>query len=120
MEAMFADFSTALGELAAARRSEGAKMMALVEKHLTAIEALTAAAAESAAAQPDHLRARLKTQVEELIESSPALSEERLMQELALLICCGKAGQLGGGWTSSVRSSIARPIRSAPRPRTSI
>lgn len=85
MEAMFADFSTALGELAAARRSEGAKMMALVEKHLTAIEALTAAAAESAAAQPDHLRARLKTQVEELMEASPALSEERLMQELALL-----------------------------------
>lgn len=85
LEAMLTDFSAALDELAAARRAEGAKMTALVVSHLTKIEALTSAAAESAAAQPDHLRGRLKSQIEELTGASPALPEERLMQELALL-----------------------------------
>ncbi|MDX1575556.1 MAG: DUF1732 domain-containing protein, partial [Kiloniellales bacterium] len=42
-------------------------------------------AAASAEAQPEALRARLKKLVEELLEAVPALPEDRLAQEAALL-----------------------------------
>lgn len=87
--AMQGDLEAALDDLVAARRGEGTHLKAAVEAHLTTVETLTAAAAACAATQPDALREGLKTQVEALLDSVPALSEDRLAQEAALLIARG-------------------------------
>ncbi len=76
----------AVAALAAARLSEGGHLAAILEGHLETIARLTDAAAGTAALQPDALRARLRQQVQALLESVPALPEERLAQEAALLI----------------------------------
>jgi len=87
--AMGKDLQTALKDLSTARRAEGKHLKAAVETHLQTIEELTAKAAASAEAQPEALRARLKSQVEELLEAVPALPEDRLAQEAALLASRG-------------------------------
>jgi uncharacterized protein (TIGR00255 family) len=74
-----------LTALQAMRGDEGARLGALLVAHLDEIERLHGRAGASAATQPAALKARLKTQVEALLEASPALSEERLAQEAALL-----------------------------------
>ncbi|MGE0117092.1 MAG: YicC/YloC family endoribonuclease [Dongiaceae bacterium] len=76
----------ALEALATMRLAEGARLAAVVGQHLDSIEALRQRAADAAGAQPAALRARLKAQVEALLEASPALPEERLAQEAALLL----------------------------------
>ncbi len=76
----------ALAALAAMRHEEGGRLATLVGQHLDAIEELRQRAAATAAAQPAALKARLKQQVELLLEASPALPEERLAHEAALLI----------------------------------
>jgi uncharacterized protein (TIGR00255 family) len=76
----------ALDALGAMRQEEGARLSAVIAEHLDRIEALRASAATAAGAQPAALRARLKAQVDALLEASPALPEERLAQEVALLL----------------------------------
>ncbi len=83
--AMLSDMQTALKQLVKVRRDEGRRLQPVVAGHVDEIERLVKAAAKSAEAQPDALRARLKAQVEELLQASPALPEERLAQEAALL-----------------------------------
>jgi uncharacterized protein (TIGR00255 family) len=83
--AMEEDLVLALEALTAMRRAEGQRLKVLADGHLAEIERLTAAAGETAAARPEALRARLKAQVEELLEAAPALPEERLAQEAAIL-----------------------------------
>ena len=75
----------ALDGLAAARRGEGARLRQVLDRHLDEIARLCAEAGALSALQPEAVKARLKTQVEALLEASPALSEERLAQEAALL-----------------------------------
>lgn len=84
--AMEEDLVLALEQLDAVRRGEGERLYLLVLGHLKEIERLTAAAAASSAASPDALKERLRTQVAELLQASPALPEDRLAQEAALLI----------------------------------
>jgi uncharacterized protein (TIGR00255 family) len=50
------------------------------------MDGLVRAAEGSAAAQPAALKARLRQLVQTLLEASPALPEERLAQEAALLV----------------------------------
>ncbi len=83
--AMEEDLVLALEALVAMRRAEGQRLKVLADGHLAEIERLTAAAGETAAARPEALRARLQAQVEELLEAAPALPEERLAQEAAIL-----------------------------------
>ncbi len=83
--AMEEDLVLALEALTAMRRAEGQRLKVMADGHLAEIERLTAAAGETAAARPEALRARLKAQVEELLEAAPALPEERLAQEAAVL-----------------------------------
>ena len=83
--AMEEDLVLALEALVAMRRAEGRRLETLVADHLAEIERLTAVAGETAAVRPEALRERLKAQVEELLEASPALPEERLAQEAAVL-----------------------------------
>jgi uncharacterized protein (TIGR00255 family) len=76
----------ALDSLASMRHDEGARLAAVIHQHLEAIEQLRQRAAAAAGAQPAALRARLKAQIEALLEASPALPEDRLAQEAALLL----------------------------------
>jgi uncharacterized protein (TIGR00255 family) len=86
IQQMSVDFTKALAALAQTRREEGARLAAIVAQQLNDIERFCTAATASAAAQPAGLQARLKQQLDMLLGTSPALPEERLAQELALLI----------------------------------
>ena len=75
-----------LGQLAAMRADEGAKLGVVLSGLLDEIAALVADALSSAALDPAQLKTRLKTQLAALLDSGLTLSEERLAQEVALLI----------------------------------
>ncbi|MFQ5957754.1 MAG: YicC/YloC family endoribonuclease [Alphaproteobacteria bacterium] len=83
---MIETLGEALDALAAARREEGARIAAVLDEQLAEIAALAAKAAECAALQPEALRKRLEEQVAELLATTPPLPEERLAQEVALLL----------------------------------
>ncbi len=83
--AMEEDLVLALEALSAMRRAEGRRLQGVISGHLAEIGDLARAAGETGAAQPQALRQRLRSQVEELLQASPALPEERLAQEAALL-----------------------------------
>jgi uncharacterized protein (TIGR00255 family) len=83
--ALVASFAEAAAGLARARAEEGAKLQVILAEQVNTIERLTIEASTSPAAGVDALRARLAAQVAELLAASPALSEERLAQEAALL-----------------------------------
>lgn len=84
--AMLADLDKALEALSAMRDDEGARLSAALRSRLDEIGRLTDAAEELAALQPAAIRERLKTQVEMLITDVPAIPEERLAQEAAILM----------------------------------
>ncbi len=86
MQALLASLDSALSNLAQARRKEGALLLKVLNSALDEIAELATIARETTAAQPDELRTRLKAQVEELLEASSTLSEERLSQEAAILM----------------------------------
>ncbi len=83
--AALADFERALELLAADREAEGRRLGAVVEGHLAEVESLVGRARDLASTQPEALRRRLHEQVALLLEGGPALSEDRLAQEAALL-----------------------------------
>ncbi len=78
-----------LKALVGARAAEGQALSVVIDRHITEIEGLCERAAERATAQIGTLRARFDTQLGELLERAPQLSEERFAQEVALLV--GKA-----------------------------
>jgi uncharacterized protein (TIGR00255 family) len=78
-----------LKALAAARAAEGEALASVIDGHIAEIEVLCGRASERAQAQIGTVRARFETQLAELLERTPALSEERFAQEVALLV--GKA-----------------------------
>ncbi len=78
-----------LKALAAARAAEGRALAGVIEGHVAEIEGLCRRATERAAAQIGLVRARFESQLAELLERAPPLSEERFAQEVALLV--GKA-----------------------------
>jgi uncharacterized protein (TIGR00255 family) len=79
-------FERALASLAAMRGTEGSRLETVLAARLDEIEALVRQAESSAATQPEAIKARLKELVTALIEAVPALPEERLAHEAALLI----------------------------------
>ena len=76
----------ALDRLIAARAEEGARLTTSLAGQRSELAAMVDAAAGSAAAQPGALRARLVAQIADLAGLAPTISEERLAQELALLV----------------------------------
>ena len=84
--AMLADLDKTLDALAAMRGDEGGRLAVSLTQRLDDIERLCSAAEALAALQPDAIRARLKTQVEALIADVPAITEDRLAQEAAILM----------------------------------
>jgi uncharacterized protein (TIGR00255 family) len=83
--ALLASARRCIDKLVAARREEGARLKAVLESRFGEIDTLTAQADATAAAQPEALKTRLRTQLSALLDATPALSEERLAQEAALL-----------------------------------
>jgi uncharacterized protein (TIGR00255 family) len=87
--AIAAGWSTALDRLTAARGEEGARLGALLSGQLADLADLVAAASASAATQPEALRARLQQSLDALAELVPSMPQDRLAQELALLVSRG-------------------------------
>lgn len=86
---LLASLDEALSGLGAMRRAEGERMADVLTSELDEIDRLSAAARETAALRPDAIKARFKAQIDELLDQKPPVSEDRLTQELALLIAKG-------------------------------
>jgi uncharacterized protein (TIGR00255 family) len=76
----------ALDRLANARAEEGARLSAVLRNQLAEMIALVEAAVECAAAQPAAIRQRLQTMLASLADLAPGMPEERVAQEMALLV----------------------------------
>lgn len=80
-------WAAALDRLAAARREEGGRIAVLLRAQLDEMTALAARAADCAAAQPAAIRQRLAATLAELVGTgAPAVPEERVAQEIALIV----------------------------------
>jgi uncharacterized protein (TIGR00255 family) len=79
-------FVQALEGLAAMRASEGARLDAVLSERLDEIAVLVKDAEGAAATQPAAIKARLKELIAALTDAVPALPEERLAHEAALVI----------------------------------
>lgn len=85
-QAIAATVATAIDRLVEARTGEGAHLAAVLLDHLAEIERLTNAAAATSSLQPEALRAKLRGQIQALLDAVPPVAEDRLAQEAALLI----------------------------------
>lgn len=88
-KALTATLDEVLKALVAARAAEGKALSKVIDGHVVEIEALCKRATERAQVQIGTVRARFESQLAEIMERVPALSEERFAQEVALLV--GKA-----------------------------
>lgn len=84
-DAVRGGFSAAVAALDSMRRAEGERISAAMHALLDEIAALRAKAATEAAGQPAAQRARMIEAVQALLGEAPALPEERIAQEVALL-----------------------------------
>ena len=82
--AILETLASAFDALRRARKTEGAKLAAILTSQIDEIARLTAEAGTLAATQPAALRDRLSAQLKELLEPG-AVQEDRLAQEAALL-----------------------------------
>ena len=88
-KALAGTLDEALKSLVSARAAEGKALAQVIGGHIGEIEVLCKRATERAQAQIGLVRERFESQLKELLERAPALSEERFAQEVALLV--GKA-----------------------------
>jgi uncharacterized protein (TIGR00255 family) len=88
-KALMRTLDEALRALTDARAAEGKALAGVLEGHVEEIEGLCRRAAERAQAQIGLVRQRFESQLAELLERAPSLSEERFAQEVAVLV--GKA-----------------------------
>ena len=84
--AVFGSWETALDRLAAARAEEGARLALQLRDQLEEMAAFVRAAEACAAAQPEAIRERLNKMLASLADLVPGLPEERVAQEMALLV----------------------------------
>ena len=75
----------ACNAMKSARLTEGAALNAILVGHMDTIETLASAARETAAMQPEAIQARMMKIVGDLVGQSPALPEERIAQEVAMV-----------------------------------
>jgi uncharacterized protein (TIGR00255 family) len=79
-------WASALDALARARAEEGARLAVVLHSQLAEMAALVEAAAGCAAAQPAAIRDRLQTMLANIADLVPGMPEERVAQEMALVI----------------------------------
>jgi uncharacterized protein (TIGR00255 family) len=84
--AVLGSWETALDRLAAARAEEGGRLALLLRDQLEEMAAFIRAAEACAAAQPEAIRERLNKMLVSLADLVPGLPEERVAQEMALLV----------------------------------
>ena len=84
--AVLDSWGRALDRLVKARAEEGARLAAILRDQLAELRGLIDAAAACAAAQPEAIRERLRISLAGLIDLAPGMPEERIAQEMALLI----------------------------------
>ena len=77
--------AAAIEQLLTMRAEEGRRLHEVLEDQLSSLETLLATSRERAAGQVDVLRTRLADQLNELLNASPPVAEDRLAQELALI-----------------------------------
>jgi len=82
---MQASFQEALDAMAAMRAAEGCRLAEVLGEQLKEINGLVARAESLATFDPAAVKERLRAQVAALLDAVPALSEDRLAQEAALL-----------------------------------
>lgn len=87
--AYIVSFKDLLDDMETARREEGARLGTMLDARLVEIETLVTEAERDAAARPEVVRAKLQSQVAELLEGAQGMSEDRLAQELALIAVKG-------------------------------
>ena len=90
---MLATLDRALDSLAAARAAEGARLAQALGSRLDQMAGLIERASAAASTDPAARRERLREQVRALTDASPGLSEDRLMQEAALLAAKGDVAE---------------------------
>ncbi|HXE28228.1 MAG TPA: YicC/YloC family endoribonuclease, partial [Stellaceae bacterium] len=86
MKQLTESFAQALEGLAAMRLSEGARLEAVLTERLDEIAVLVKDAEGAAATQPAAIKARITELITVLLDAVPALPEERLAHEAALVI----------------------------------
>ena len=86
LAALTDSFTRAVEALVAARDGEGERIGRVLEQRLEEIAGYVSAAEKSAAAQPEAIRERFKQQIADLLAGAPPVPEERLAQELALIL----------------------------------
>ena len=79
-------WTLALDRLADARIQEGDRLAAILRDQLEEMRKLVEASAASAAAQPAAIHDRLQRMLAELVDLVPGMPEERVAQEIALLV----------------------------------
>lgn len=84
--AMMATLDQMLDQLAAARDAEGERTDGVLRGHISELDALVGRSRSTAATQPEAQKALLKQRVDALLEAAPSLDQDRLAQEVALLI----------------------------------
>jgi len=85
-QAVLNSWAIGLDRLALARVEEGARLAVVLRTQLAEIAALVDAAAGSAAVQPAAIRERLRTMLVSVADLVPNMLEDRVAQEMALLI----------------------------------
>jgi len=76
---------TALAQMVTMRAEEGRRLHGVLGDQLASLEGLLRQAREVTDGQVDTLQARLRAQLDEILQASPPISEERLAQELAII-----------------------------------
>lgn len=84
--AMKTTLESMLDQLAAMRRDEGGRIGAVLESQLDEIAALSVKAGACAALRPEAIRERFLTQLAAVLDAAPSLAEDRVAQEVALLV----------------------------------
>ena len=87
--ALLDSLTAAFDALVAARAEEGARLAAIMEERLAEIEIHCNSAEGVASNQPVAAQQRLRGQIDELLGSEKPMSEERLAQEIALIVARG-------------------------------
>ena len=87
--ALLTGFERALDALETSRGAEGAKLAVIVTRLTDEIEVLARAAASAAAGRSEAIAKRMREQIAELMRAVPGPSEERLAQEIALIVARG-------------------------------
>ena len=81
-----AGLTVALDQLVAMRGEEGARLHDVLSAQLVTLEGLRDQAAVHGEGRIDMFRERIQAQMSELLQASPPVAEERLAQELAVIV----------------------------------